>query len=67
MSIIIGTIMYTQTKGGAWRKMEGAGRHEALARLLLTSEMLVLRVCTGSSETEAAVRPGGHRPCPYRS
>lgn len=22
MSIIIGTIMYTQTKGGAWRKMK---------------------------------------------
>lgn len=67
MSIIIDTIMYTQTKGGAWRKMERAGRHEALARLLLTSEMLVLRVCAGGSETEAAVKPGGHRPCPYRS
>lgn len=47
--------------------MEGAGRHEALAGILLTSEMLVLRVCTGGSETEAVVRPGGRRPCPYRS
>jgi len=42
MSIIIDKIMYTQAKGGAWRKMERAGRHKALARLLLTSEMLVL-------------------------
>ena len=41
MSIIIGTIMNTRTKGGAWRKMGGAGRHEALAKILLTSEMLL--------------------------
>lgn len=43
--------------------MEGAGRHETLAKMLLTSERLVPRVCTRGHETEAGVRAGGQRPC----
>ena len=56
--------MHTNQGRGIERDGSSWG-HEALARTPLTSDLLILGVCTGGNETEtSSVRAEGQRPVP---